>query len=63
MSTKVPLQARIDENIDIKLREIAAKHRKRPNAIVEAALSHCFSNRHFLSGLEEKLTKKEEIDY
>ncbi|WP_103666428.1 hypothetical protein [Pseudanabaena sp. BC1403] len=63
MSAKVPLQARIDQDIDIKLREIAAKHRKRPNVIVDAALRHCFSSHHFLTKLEEQLTnKKEEID-
>ena len=60
MSNKVSLQARIDESLDIKLRELAAKHRKRPNVILDFALEHCFSNRHFLSKLEEALTKKEE---
>lgn len=64
MSNKVSLQARIDEDIDIKLRELAAKHRKRPNEILSVALSHCFGNKHFLSTLPEKLSpKKEEIDY
>ncbi|ELS32797.1 MULTISPECIES: hypothetical protein [Pseudanabaena] len=64
MSNKVALQARIDEDVDLQLRQIAAKHRKRPNVIVDAALRHCFSNRHFLSKLEELFTKKEEeIDY
>ncbi|NUN66333.1 hypothetical protein HCU40_16635 [Pseudanabaena biceps] len=62
MSNKVPLQSRIDEDLDLQLRQIAAKHRKRPNAIVDAALRHCFSSRHFLAKLEDLFTKKEEID-
>ncbi len=60
MPSKVALQARISEDLDIELRAIAAKHRKRPNAIIEAMIRHCANNRHFI----EKLTaKKEEIDY
>ncbi|WP_055075280.1 hypothetical protein [Pseudanabaena sp. 'Roaring Creek'] len=60
MSNKVALQARIEEDLDLQLRQLAAKHRKRPNVIVDEALRHCLGNPHFLSYLDKQFTKKEE---
>ena len=61
-ANKAKLTISIEESTDEKLRSLAFKHRKTTNlsALTEAMILHCLGNRHFLTKLEEKLTKKEE---
>jgi hypothetical protein len=61
--TKTKTQITLTAPLAKKLRVLAAEHGVDNSVIARAALEHCMSNRHFLSKLEEKLTKKEEIDY
>ena len=63
-ATRTKTQLSLDNSVAKKLRLLAAEHNVDNSTIASAALEHCFSNRHFLTKLEEKLTKKEEeIDY
>ena len=59
-ATRTKTQISLDESVAKKLRLLAAEHNVDNSTIASAALEHCFSNRHFLTKLEEKLTKKEE---
>ena len=59
-ATRTKTQLSLNESVAKKLRLLAAEHNVDNSTIASAALEHCFSNRHFLSKLEEKLTKKEE---
>ena len=59
-ATKTKTQLSLNDSVAKKLRLLAAEHNVDNSTIASAALEHCFSNRHFLSKLEEKLTKKEE---
>ena len=63
-ATRTKTQLSLNESVAKKLRLLAAEHNVDNSTIASAALEHCFSNRHFLSKLEEKLSlkKKEEYD-